>query len=171
MMMKSVDVHRHLRQAGVHLERALLTHVWWHRVFATVLGAIETDACLAFRAFAPGGSSVTRREFRNRLALQLIRGDRGDGRGARRAARAGRQPDAEQGDAGEGVAVAHVVQPLRAHASMRGRRGTTSRAQLACVVCHMGGSRCCVTCSTGPHPVVLCSPSLRMACYAQHAPA
>lgn len=46
-----VDVHNHLRQAGLHLEETFKTKMWWMRSFMTFVGMIETDAFLAFKHF------------------------------------------------------------------------------------------------------------------------
>ena len=49
----AIDVHNHLRQGGLELERHWKTHTWWHRNFATIFGMCETDAYLAFWYFHP----------------------------------------------------------------------------------------------------------------------
>eukprot|EP01031_Cornospumella_fuschlensis_P026833 gene26833-32426_t len=39
-----IDVHDHYRQGILRLEEHWLTETWWHRLFATLLGVIVTDA-------------------------------------------------------------------------------------------------------------------------------
>lgn len=68
----AIDVHNHLRQGGLELERHWKTHTWWHRNFATIFGMCETDAYLAFRYFHPLAPNLSHREFTERLSLQLL---------------------------------------------------------------------------------------------------
>lgn len=45
----TIDVHDHYRQNTLGLERHWRTHKRWHRVFATLLGVIVTDAYFMYR--------------------------------------------------------------------------------------------------------------------------
>lgn len=40
----SIDIHNHIRQSGLALEQVWKTHKWTHRIFASLLGVIETNA-------------------------------------------------------------------------------------------------------------------------------
>eukprot|EP00731_Ephydatia_muelleri_P032324 Em0023g831a len=68
----AIDVHNHLRQGGLELERHWKTQTWWHRNFATIFGMCESDAYLAFRYFHPLAPILSHREFTERLSLQLL---------------------------------------------------------------------------------------------------
>jgi len=45
----AVDVHNHLRQGGLGMEKRIRTKSWKMRLFCTIIGIIETDAFLAYR--------------------------------------------------------------------------------------------------------------------------
>lgn len=47
----SIDIHNHIRQSGLALEQVWKTHKWTHRIFASLLGVIETNTFLAFNYF------------------------------------------------------------------------------------------------------------------------
>ena len=66
-----IDVHNHLRQGGLELERHWKMQTWWHHNFATIFGMCESDAYLAFRYFHPFAPILSHREFTERLSLQL----------------------------------------------------------------------------------------------------
>ena len=68
----AIDVHNHLRQGGLELERHWKTQTWWHRNFATIFGMCESDAYLAFLYFHPLAPILSHREFTERLFLQLL---------------------------------------------------------------------------------------------------
>ena len=71
----AIDIHNHLRQGGLELERHWQTQTWWHRNFATIIGICETDAFLTFQRFHPNKTLTTNlshRGFTERLSLQLL---------------------------------------------------------------------------------------------------
>jgi hypothetical protein len=73
----AVDSHNQLRQGSLAMERNWLTHTWWHRVFATILGITVVDAYKAYKhEFNQRGSlleePVTFLEFVDQLAYSLI---------------------------------------------------------------------------------------------------
>ena len=47
----AIDIHNHLRQGGLELERHWQTQTWWHRNFATIIGICETVLSSHFNAF------------------------------------------------------------------------------------------------------------------------
>ena len=59
------------------MERAWLTHSWWHRLFATMFGMTIVDAFLGYRheTLQLHGSPVELSEFIGKLAYQLIFND------------------------------------------------------------------------------------------------
>lgn len=67
----AVDIHNHIRQSGLALEEVWNTQRWHHRIYASVLGIIETNAFLAFKYFKRDASSK-HSDFTEALALQLI---------------------------------------------------------------------------------------------------
>ena len=97
----AIDIHNHNRQGGLALEMVWGTQTWWHRVLATMLGIIETNAFLAMRLFKPTASEMSHHEFVRKLAKALINNPyREEGRqyGGRR------QVEEEEDEGVEGVA-------------------------------------------------------------------
>ena len=71
----ALDIHNHLRQDGLVLESAWGTHKWYHRVYVSLLGIIETNAYLAhnyLRCQMCQMQETTHVDFTRALALQLI---------------------------------------------------------------------------------------------------
>jgi hypothetical protein len=77
MYFSSIDIHNHYRQGTLALEESWGTHTWWHRLLATVLGIVVTDAyfmyCMDYGALdgvtSPRQSFL---DFCNILADELI---------------------------------------------------------------------------------------------------
>jgi hypothetical protein len=76
-----VDVHDHYRQGTLNIEEYWKTTTWWHRILATLLGMIFTDAYLAYsmdyKAAHSGNVSMLKKmlcfeDFLGRLAHQMI---------------------------------------------------------------------------------------------------
>ena len=44
-----MDVHDHLRQGSLAMEREWCAHKWWHSVFATIYGICLIDSYLAYK--------------------------------------------------------------------------------------------------------------------------
>jgi len=59
----AIDVHDHLRQGSLAMEKEWLTHKWWHRILATIFGMVvvtptsATDSRRAARTRATTTSS------------------------------------------------------------------------------------------------------------------
>ena len=68
----AIDVHYHFRQGSLALEKVWDTQCWWHQVFATLLGKMETNALLALIKWKPQAVDTSHRTFLSELALQLI---------------------------------------------------------------------------------------------------
>lgn len=69
----SIDIHNHIRQSGLALEQVWKTHKWAHRIFASLLGVIETNAFLAFNYFMqPENEKLDHNTFTTNLSLQYI---------------------------------------------------------------------------------------------------
>ena len=45
----AVDIHDHLRQRSLGMEREWLTHMWWHRLYATLFSVSVVDAYLGYK--------------------------------------------------------------------------------------------------------------------------
>ena len=74
----AIDIHNHLRQGGLELERRWRTLTWWHRAFATFIAICETDAYLAFLHFHPNKAvtvNLTHEKFTSELCMQLLQID------------------------------------------------------------------------------------------------
>ena len=70
----TIDVHDHFRQGSLGMERAWLTHSWWHRLFATLFAMTFFDSFLGYRheTLEAHGNPVELNEFIGKLAYQLI---------------------------------------------------------------------------------------------------
>ena len=66
-----IDIHDHLRQGSLALEKSWATHSWSKRVFSTLLGMSITDAYMAF-CLGLGDDKPSFSDWLNRLAYQLI---------------------------------------------------------------------------------------------------
>ncbi len=70
----AVDVHDHLRQGSIAMEKDWSTRTWWHRLFATLFSVCVVDAFLAYRFenLKNGWVPTDLTSFIGRLAYQLI---------------------------------------------------------------------------------------------------
>ena len=70
----AIDIHDHLRQGLLQIERAWKTNTWEHRIFGTMLGIIVTNAFLLYRYERKGAdlAHMTYFEFVDVLVDQLI---------------------------------------------------------------------------------------------------
>lgn len=77
----TIDIHDHLRQGSLCMEESWRTKIWWHRLFATVLGMIFVDSfrlyqfsytCGNFRSLA---GSLSFSKFLHRLVYSLSKFD------------------------------------------------------------------------------------------------
>ena len=59
----ATDVHNHLHQGGLELERHWKTYTWWHRNLATLFGMCKTDAYLAFQYFHPLALNISHKRL------------------------------------------------------------------------------------------------------------
>lgn len=149
----SIDVHNHLRQDGLALENAWKTQSWEHRIIASLLGIIETNAYLAFQHFGDGDENSSHTDFTEMLAREMI---------------FGKCPTPEQNVSidDDGPTNQHFIQPL---ASIDDRQ--RKRVQRKCVICskvfkiQRKASFFCVPC--GPQ-AVLCNPATLRSCFAYH---
>jgi hypothetical protein len=75
----TIDVHDHLRQGSLEMEKEWFTEKWELRVFGTIFGMVLTDAYLAYRyeniVDIPGTKVLSFNEFLERIAYQLIFND------------------------------------------------------------------------------------------------
>ncbi|CAG4997474.1 unnamed protein product [Parnassius apollo] len=72
----AIDIHNHIRQDGLALEKAWGTHEWEHRVYASVLGIIETNVYLIFNNFFRAEhDQVSHTWFTTNLVFALTKND------------------------------------------------------------------------------------------------
>jgi hypothetical protein len=73
----TVDVHDHLRQGSIRMEKEWGTHCWWHRVFGTLFSMCVVDAYLAYRmdTNAREREPEDLNDFMGRLAYELVNND------------------------------------------------------------------------------------------------
>jgi hypothetical protein len=69
----AVDIHDHLRQGSLGMEREWLTHTWWHRLYATIFSVSVVDAYLGYKFEMVEGGKVPDdfTTFLGALAFQL----------------------------------------------------------------------------------------------------
>ena len=67
-----IDVHNHLRQGSLALEEAWGTKKWHDRIFSTILGIVEVDTILVYRAIHADGHSISHRQFTENWHLLLF---------------------------------------------------------------------------------------------------
>ena len=69
-----VDLHNHLRQGCLDIERTLKTKCWYRRLFYTILGICVTDSSLAFQHYSQNHKRKheTLNSFLSTLCFQLI---------------------------------------------------------------------------------------------------
>jgi hypothetical protein len=67
----AIDIHNHLRQGGLGLEKSWISQDWVKRILATLLGIIEVDAFLAFSYFR--ASQCSHANFTSAVVSQLLR--------------------------------------------------------------------------------------------------
>lgn len=140
----AVDIHNHLRQGGLQLERVLHTHTWWVRSFSTLLGMIEVDAYLAYRyqmSSLPSIALIDHTTFTRHLAIQLVRlaGSTGLGPVTRASLQAARKQAAE--GTGSSQRPLHNIRALETLGPHRPKS-----VQLKCRVCHKHTTHFCLTC-------------------------
>jgi hypothetical protein len=156
----ATDIHNHLRQGGLGLERAWGTHTWWHRPIATLLGIIEVDAFLAFRLFCGGNPNEKHSLFTGNLVWQLLHNDFG--------AETCRPRTRQNLDSNM---CAHILPPIEGHHILASIRllakytssGKAARKQRDCRICHMKASFYCVKCSNANNDDVwaICGPATK----------
>lgn len=166
---KAIDVHNHLRQGTLALERNFGTHTWWHRVFLTLIGVVVTNSYRAFVHFHPARSSVgsteSLSEFKEELAEQMVRNSL-----ASPERRSQKRAPAEEDDLEEAPPRGHVVESLRKHPDYRTKSGSGVPVQLTCSICRKKASFYCVFCfETTGFTVTVCNPTKdRSGCLMAH---
>ena len=68
----AIDIHNHLRQDGLALERTVGTHEWWFRCLCTIIGFIEVDAFKAYCYFNRHATPPKHQDFIENLAIILL---------------------------------------------------------------------------------------------------
>ena len=159
------DVHNHLRQGTLAVEKSWVTQTWWHRILGTVLGICEVDAFLAFKALHPAGANMEHRDFVLSVADHLLRGDYAGFSDVTSSSRRKRkEPE-----------IAQEVSDTHSWVTLASLPFThdTRRCVLRCRVCGSKASFCCEECSRPPKGefFALCGPqsSKRSACFHLHS--
>lgn len=68
----AIDIYNHIRTGSVGLEDSWQTISCKLRQFAALIGCIEANAFLAYKHFNPQGEGMLHRDFRKKLAAELI---------------------------------------------------------------------------------------------------
>jgi hypothetical protein len=164
----AVDVHNHYRQGGLALEQSVQTRSWWMRVFCTILGIIETDTYAAYIRFHRGGPELTHEEFTTQLAVCLRDNNLGGARARELRTRPQPTLDVLQCSAGDGAT--HALKPLIQCQRFRDRRGTGTRAKLACGICKKRAHSYCASCYDVTNVIIpICGSGTGRDCFVRHA--
>lgn len=153
----AIDVHNHIRQSGLALELVWNTQNWKHRIYASLLGIIETNAYLAYKYFKNVHNNVSHSTFTEKVAHQLILYKENETRDAR-----------ENGvGVGETVSGESTDHKLVALSSISEK----TRVQRKCVICsrvHKKQQKASYFCGSCGYKAVLCSPTTGRDCFAYH---
>jgi hypothetical protein len=133
-----IDVHDHYRQHGLGLEMVWRTTKWQQRLMATLLGMIEVDAYLMYKA--SGGQEV-QQDFLNDLIYELCFQNQFSDRAVRNV------PQDEQKQQ------MHVKGNIRDHVKYK---NTPKQGYRNCKSCKARCSTFCEQCSTDTTVVALC---------------
>ena len=161
-----IDIHDHLRQGSLNLEKSWRTYSWSKRAYTTILAMTMTDAYLSWCHELPQHATApTFSNFLGRLAHQLIHNQwRTDAAGA--PARPVRG-EGRNGDQGLPPATAREQHTLKLIRLIPGKEGATdSRRVCSIKPCKEKTSYYCAQCSTinraPPHTIVaMCAPGER----------
>lgn len=138
-----IDVHDHLRQGSLCLEESWRTQLWWHRIFATMLGVIFTDCYFAYKykqtQLHREPKSFTK--FLDELAFKLIHNSFLGNGPLTRSATAQMEVNALQG------AQEHHLAELSDLEYYEGIRNSNKRARRSCKICKSDAAFYCVACS------------------------
>lgn len=189
----AIDIHNHYRQSqrSLGLEKAWLTKKWWHRVLATMLGVVTTNAYLAYVRFHPTsatGAAMTFHEFIETVAMGMLQNQRPGcpppKRRSRSSASTGPPPTpaaAPRVVEARSPATDHHVRSLCEHqtyqSATKPRRegdkgGKPKKPMLKCAVCPNTGGYYCVECSAAKGKIVaLCGPRSGRNCITAHCAA
>jgi len=163
----AIDVHDHLRQGSLEMEREWKTQSWVLRIFATVLGMITVNAFNAYiYMMEHNGPQLDFNKFLGKLSYELIfnkfllEEER-----VLRMRGAGAAPDADEEEK-------HIHQPallsqLPQYAYLE---GSNTRARRRCKTCDHKTAWYCIQCSEGAADFVCyCSGNTERTCFVTHA--
>lgn len=161
-----IDIHDHLRQGSLNLEKSWRTYSWSKRAYTTILGMTMTDAYLSWCQELPQHATApTFSSFLGRLAYQLIHNQwRTDAAGAQQRPVRGQ---AHQGDQVLQPAAAREQHTLKLIRLIPGKEGEADSRRVCSVKpCKEKTSYYCAQCSTinraPPHTIVaMCAPGER----------
>jgi hypothetical protein len=152
-----IDIHDHLRQGSLNLEKSWRTYSWSKRAYTTILAMTMTDAYLSWCQELPQHKTApTFSNFLGRLAHQLIHNQwRTDAAGAPERPLRG---EGRNGDQGLPLAAAREQHTLKLIRLIPGKEGATdSRRVCSIKPCKEKTSYYCAQCSTinraPPHSV------------------
>jgi hypothetical protein len=164
----AVDIHNHYRQGGLALEEGLQTKSWWMRAFCTILGIIETDTYVAYVRFCPNASDLSHSQFTMRLAASLR--DIASGASSRNALRSRTQPMLAPMPPSSAGYPSHALKSLLECGRFQDRRGTTTRAKLACSICKRRAHSYCASCQEDSGAIIaVCGSGTGRECLLRHA--
>ena len=158
----AVDVHDHLRQGSIEMEREWITRDWVLRLFGTLLSMIMVNAYLAYRYMT--GREDDLNKFLGHLALQLINNKFID-RGAMVLRRRQRDEGVEEVEVL--VHEAGYLCQLPLYADLK---GTSQRARQRCKRegCAAPTGVYCIQCSDIANNVFVCYCYNTRTCFMQH---
>ncbi|EGZ15955.1 hypothetical protein PHYSODRAFT_507869 [Phytophthora sojae] len=158
------DVHDHLRQGSLAIEREWITQSWMHRVFGTILGMVVVDAYLAYRHESTERQFVESTvlnfsDFVSQLAHQLIFNEHTMKRTLR--------TDSGSTSTDE---PSHTLKAFGDLPQYSEARKAGKRVQRQCRLCHKKCSYYCVGCSDVHLKSFygVCGPRSHRACFSEH---
>ena len=169
-----IDIHDHFRQGILKIEEHWRTITWWHRIFATIMGIIYTNAYFYYREDYKKmhgndlSKMFTYEQFLGKLAFEMVQNDFDDQTITISSLRKRNYDELNDNDN-----VEHVIKPNLMHPLWQTRKASTNnkayRSVGYCSVCHQKCGFYCATCSDDCSCVSVCNPTgSNFQCFLNH---
>ena len=141
----TIDIHDHLRQGSLELEREWVTRNWVHRLFMTILGMIIVNAFNAYLYMTTDSEPIDFNVFLGKLAYELIFNKfRNEDNRQLRQRQVNTPSPIAGGDGGPHV---HHAARLSDRLEYAHLKGTGNRARRCCKACKTKTAWYCVQCT------------------------
>ena len=153
-----IDVHNHIRQGELALERILQTSNWKVRLISTILGIILVDAYSMYKLDNEEKKGrISFRDFVHEIGMSLVT-NKFDDNTIETKKRKRSEEKEKPSEPTEDRPKLHILTPLRNHPNMNNPDRKMNRIQLSCYLCSKKTSYYCEDCSTEDHAIALCNP-------------